>query len=58
MKKKFGLYSKKSTDLIHQVDVESESDAISFFAKTKNLKKKDLLDIFDVKEIKSKTSDN
>jgi hypothetical protein len=54
MKKKFGLYSKKSTDLIHQVDVESESEAISFFAKTKDLKKKDLLEIFDVKEIKSK----
>jgi hypothetical protein len=54
MKKKFGLYSKQSSDLIHQVDVESESEAISFFAKTKDLKKKDLLEIFDVKEIKSK----
>lgn len=54
MKKKFGLYSKQSSDLIHQVDVESESEAISFFAKTKDLKKKDLLEIFDVKEIKFK----
>jgi hypothetical protein len=56
MKRKFGLFSKNSTDIIHQVDVESESEAISFFAKIKNLQKKDLLEIFDVKEIKSKTN--
>ncbi len=51
--KKFGLFSKESQDLINQVNVESESQAISFFAKVKNLKSEDLLKIFRIQEIKT-----
>lgn len=53
--KKFGLFTKThSNDLVHQVDAENESQALSFFAKVKDLKKSTLLEIFKVKEIKSK----
>lgn len=52
--KKFGLFSKQS-DLINQVNVESESQAVSFFAKIKNLRVEDLLKIFKIRELKSKS---
>ena len=51
--KKFGLFTKNSTDTIKKVDIESLDLAISFFSKIKRLKKSDLVDIFIVKEIKN-----
>lgn len=51
--KKFGLFSQASSELINQVNVDSESQAVSFFSKIKNLKKEDLLKIFQIKEIKT-----
>lgn len=51
--KKFGLFSPKCSEAINQVSVDSENQAISFFAKVKNLKKEDLLKIFQIKEIKA-----
>lgn len=55
--KKFGLFSKQSSDIINQVEVESEGQAVSFFAKIKNLKAEDLLKIFKIKEIKEINKD-
>lgn len=49
--KKFGLFPKKSDDVISRVNVESERQAVNFFSKIKGLNKEDLLKIFSIKEI-------
>lgn len=49
--KKFGLFTKIKPESVNQVEAESKSQAILFFAKVKSLKKEDLLKIFDVKEL-------
>jgi hypothetical protein len=52
--KNYGLYTKgnnKIIDIVNKVQAQTLEDAISFFAKVKKLSKKNLIDIWDVKEI-------
>jgi len=53
--KNYGLYTKeietKVVEIINRVQAETLEEAIVLFSKIKNLSKKNIIDIFDVREI-------
>jgi len=55
--KQYGLYTKgfqKITDVIKKTQAQSLEEAISIFASIKKLTKKNISEIFEVREIPSK----
>jgi len=55
--KQYGLYTKgfkKLSDVIKKTQAQSLEDAISIFASIKKLSKKNISEIFEVREIPSK----
>ena len=50
--KKYGLYTKgKPLEILNKIQSESLEEAIEIFAKIKRIPKKNLIEIWDVKEI-------
>lgn len=48
--KNYGLYIKEN-EVISKIKAESMEEAITIFSKIKSLNRKNLLDIFEIKEI-------
>lgn len=56
--KQYGLFTKElknlKSDVIAKIEAHSLDEAITLFSKIKKLEKSNIVDIFDVKEIKKR----
>ncbi len=50
--KKYGLFNKNASEIIHKIEANSIVEAIEMFSKIKKISTDDITNIFDIKVIK------